>query len=196
MYLSTELRDGVYKAYSAVAETPQAEHPFAVGREFAERLGYPTELLNQLPAESTEAFTGVSNVSLFADIPVGSIILDVGCGAGLDSFIAAQRTGETGKVIGVDFSEAMLTRARTAATKMKTTNVEFRQSSAESLPLEDASIDVAMVNGIFNLNPAREKIFQELARVMKAGGVVYSAEMILREPLPPEELNNNDDWFA
>lgn len=196
MDLSTQLRDGVYRAYSAVAETPQAEHPFAVGREFAERLGYPTELLNQLPSESTEAFTGVSNVSLFADIPVGSTILDVGCGAGLDSLIAAQRTGETGRVIGVDFSEAMLARARTAATKMKTTNVEFRQSSAEALPLEDASIDVAMVNGIFNLNPAREKIFQELARVMKAGGVVYSAEMILREPLPPEELNNNDNWFA
>ena len=193
---STQLRDGVYKAYSAVAETPQAEHPFAVGREFAERLGYPTELLNQLPSEATEAFTGVSNVSLFADIPFGSTILDVGCGAGLDSLIAAQRTGETGRVIGVDFSEAMLTRARTAATKMKTTNVEFRQSSAETLPLEDASIDVALVNGIFNLNPAREKIFQELARVMKAGGVVYSAEMILREPLPPEELNNNDNWFA
>lgn len=196
MNLSTQLRDGVYKAYSTVAETPQAEHPFAVGREFAERLGYPTELLNQLPSESTEAFTGVSNVSLFADIPVGSTILDVGCGAGLDSLIAAQRTGETGRVIGVDFSEAMLARARTAATKMKTTNVEFRQSSAESLPLEDASIDVAMVNGIFNLNPAREKIFQELARVMKAGGVVYSAEMILREPLPPEELADNNNWFA
>ena len=192
---STQLREGVYKAYSAVAETPQAEHPFAVGREFAERLGYPTELLNQLPSESIEAFTGVSNVSLFANIPVGSTILDVGCGAGLDSLIAAQRTGETGKVIGVDFSEAMLTRARTSATKMKATNVEFRQSSAESLPLEDASIDLAMVNGIFNLNPAREKIFQELARVMKAGGVVYSAEMILREALPPEELTN-DDWFA
>jgi len=193
---STQLRDGVYKAYSAVAETPQAEHPFAVGREFAERLGYPTELLNQLPSESTEAFTGVSNVSLFADIPVGGTILDVGCGAGLDSLIAAQRTGETGKVIGVDFSEAMLTRARAAAAKVKTPNVEFRQSSAESLPIEDASIDVAMVNGIFNLNPAREKIFQELARVMKAGCWVNSAEMILREPLPPEELIDNDDWFA
>jgi len=196
MDLSTQLRDGVYKAYSAVAETPQAEHPFAVGREFAERLGYPTELLNQLPLESTEAFTGVSNVSIFADIPIGSTILDVGCGAGLDSLIAAQRTGETGKVIGVDFSEAMLARARTAATKMKTTNVEFRRSSAESLPLDNASIDVAIVNGIFNLNPAREKIFQELARVMKVGGVVYSAEMILREALPPEVLTNTDDWFA
>ena len=196
MDLSFQLRDGVYKAYSAVAETPQAEHPFAVGREFAERLGYPAELLNQLPSESTDAFTGVSNVSIFASIPAGAIVLDVGCGAGLDSLIAAQRTGESGKVIGVDFSEAMLNRARTAAAKIKATNVEFRQSSAESLPLENASIDVAMVNGIFNLNPAREKIFQELARVMKAGGVVYSAEMILREPLPPEELTNNDDWFA
>ena len=196
MIRSSQLRDGVYKAYSAVAEAPQAEHPFAVGREFAERLGYPTELLHQLPTESTEAFTGVSNVSLFASISAGATVLDVGCGAGLDSLIAAQRAGENGKVIGVDFSEAMLARARTAAMKMKALNVEFRQSSAESLPLEDASIDVAMVNGIFNLNPAREKIFQELARVMKAGGVVYSAEMILREPLPPEELGDNSNWFA
>ncbi len=196
MIRSSQLRDGVYQAYSAVAETPQAEHPFAVGIEFAERLGYPTELLNQLPSESTEAFTGVSIVSLFASIPAGATVLDVGCGAGLDSLIAAQRAGENGRVIGVDFSEAMLARARTAAMKMKAMNVEFRLSSAESLPLEDASIDVAMVNGIFNLNPAREKIFQELARVMKVGGAVYSAEMILREPLPPEELTNNDDWFA
>ncbi|MCI0552474.1 MAG: methyltransferase domain-containing protein [Anaerolineae bacterium] len=196
MDLSSQLRAGVYKAYSAVAETPHAEHPFAVGREFAERLGYPTELLDQLPSESTEAFTGVSNVSLFASIPAGATVLDVGCGAGLDSLIAAQRAGENGRVIGIDFSEAMLARARTAAMKMKALNVEFRRSSAESLPLEDASIDVAMVNGIFNLNPAREKIFQELARVMKAGGVVYSAEMILREPLPPEELSDDSDWFA
>jgi len=193
---SSQLREGVYQAYSAVAETPQAEHPFAVGREFAERLGYPTELLDQLPAESTEAFTGVSNVSIFASIHAGSTVLDVGCGAGLDSLIAAQRTGENGRVIGVDFSEAMLTRARTAAMKAKAMNVEFRRSSAESMPIEDASIDVAIVNGIFNLNPAREKIFQELARVMKAGGAVYSAEMILREPLPPEERGDDSDWFA
>ena len=77
---STQFRDGVYKVYSAVAETPQAEHPFAVGRKFAKKLGYPTKLLKQLPSESTEAFTGVSNVSVFADIPVGSTVLDVGCG--------------------------------------------------------------------------------------------------------------------
>ena len=193
---SSQLRDGVYKAYSAVAETPQAEHPFAVGREFAERLGYPSELLDQLPAESTEAFTGVSTVSLFAEIHSGATVLDVGCGAGLDSLIAAQRVGKNGKVIGVDFSEAMLARARAAGMKTKTRNIEFRQSSAELLPVDDSSVDVAMVNGIFNLNPSREKIFAELARVMKTGGVVYSAEMILREPLPPDMQMDENDWFA
>lgn len=193
---SSQLRDGVYKAYSAVAETPQAEHPFAVGREFAERLGYPSELLDQLPPESTEAFSGVSTVSLFAEIPSGATVLDVGCGAGLDSLIAAQRVGKNGKVIGVDFSEAMLARARAAGMKTKTRNIVFRQSSAESLPVDDSSVDVAMVNGIFNLNPARENIFAELARVMKPGGVLYSAEMILREPLPPDMQMDEKDWFA
>ena len=193
---SSQLRDGVYKAYSAVAETPQAEHPFAVGREFAERLGYPTELLDQIPPESTEAFSGVSTVSLFAEIHSGVTVLDVGCGAGLDSLIASQRVGKNGKVIGIDFSEAMLARAQTAAATTKMMNVEFRQSSAESLPIEDASIDVALVNGIFNLNPDREKIFAELARVMKPGGVLYSAEMILREPLPPDMQMDENDWFA
>lgn len=193
---SSQLRDGVYKAYSAVAESPQAEHPFAVGREFAERLGYPVELLDQIPPESTEAFSGVATVSLFAEIHSGATVLDVGCGAGLDSLIAAQRVGKNGKVIGVDFSEAMLARARAAALKTKSVNVEFRQSSAESLPIEDASIDVTLVNGIFNLNPGREKIFAELARVMKKGGVVYSAEMILREPLPADMQMDENDWFA
>lgn len=193
---SAQLRHGVYQAYTTVAETPQAEHPFAVGKEFAEKLGYPTELLNQLPSESVEAFTGVSNVSLFAEMKAGAIVLDVGCGAGMDSLIAAQRVGENGKVIGIDFSEAMLARAQTAAKKMNLSNLSFYSTPAESMPVEDASIDVAMVNGIFNLNPAREKIFQELARVMKKGGAVFSAEMILREPLPPEHTLNITDWFS
>jgi SAM-dependent methyltransferase len=196
MNRSSQLRGGVYKAYSAVAEMPQAEHPFAVGRAFAESLGYPKELLDRLPCESTEAFTGVSNVSIFAKISCGATVLDVGCGAGLDSLIASQRVGVHGKVLGVDFSEAMLARARQSAAKAKATNVEFHQSSAETLPVGDSSIDVSLINGIFNLNPAREKIFGELARVMKPGGVVYSAELILRESLPADALPDDSDWFA
>ena len=191
-----ELRDKVRRAYSAAAERPQDEHAFPVGRRFAESLGYPEDLLIGLPSVSVDAFSGVSNVAVFAEIPEGVTILDLGCGAGLDSLIAAGRTGPKGRVIGVDFSEAMLARARQAAKEAGVDNVEFHQASAEELPLEDGLIDVALVNGIFNLNPVRDAIFTELARVVRRGGAVYTAELILREPLPPEVLDSEDEWFA
>lgn len=194
--INQHLRDGVHQAYSVVAAAPQAEHPFPVGRQFAESLGYPAELLAGLPAIAADAFAGVSNVAIFARIPTGAMVLDLGCGAGLDSLIAARRVGPTGRVIGLDFSESMLARARQAAAEANLTNMEFRQADAENLFLEDNSIDVALVNGIFNLNPARDLIFRELARVMQAGGVVYGAEIILREPLPPEEQADQTNWFA
>jgi SAM-dependent methyltransferase len=193
---NAQLREGVRLAYSAVAESPQAQHPFPNGRIFAESLGYPVELLDELPVESVEAFAGVSNVSIFADIPAGATVLDVGCGAGLDSLIAAQRAGPTGRVIGLDFSQAMLSRAAQSVQKVGLPHVEFRQADAEQMPVADASVDVALVNGIFNLNPTRQQIFQQLARVMKPGGAVYAAEIILREPLPPEEQANVTNWFA
>ena len=114
------LREGTKKAYSASAERPFDEHPFPVGVKFAESLGYSRELLSSLPTASKEAFSGVSNVSVFADIPTGSVVLDLGCGAGLDSFTAARRTGTKGRVVGVDFSHNMLIRAQKAAAQAKT----------------------------------------------------------------------------
>ncbi len=190
------LRDGVRIAYSAAAENPHAEHPFPVGQQFAESLGYPPELLANLPAGAVQAFAGVSNVAAFAEIPEGATVLDLGCGAGLDSLIAADRVGPTGRVIGIDFSESMLHRARQAAAEAGLNNVEFHQTDAETLFLEDASIDVALTNGIFNLNPARDLIFRELARVVRPQGAVYGAEIILRNPLPPEEQASETNWFA
>jgi arsenite methyltransferase len=190
------LRDGVHKAYSAVAEQPEAEHPFAVGKQFAAGLGYPVDLLDRLPPVSVQAFTGVSNVSLFADLPPGARVLDLGCGAGLDSVIVAQRVGPKGAVLGVDFSRAMLSRARRGGIEAGAANTEFCQAAAENLPLAGGSVDVALVNGLFNLNPARGAIFQELARVLKSGGRVYAAELVLREPAPTAETLNPDDWFA
>jgi len=193
---SHQLRAGVHQAYSAAADNPQAEHPFPVGRQFAQSLGYPPGLLADLPASAVEAFAGVSNVAVFAGIPAGATVLDLGCGAGLDSLIAAKRVGPTGRVIGLDFSESMLARARQAAAEAGLNNLEFHQTDAENLFLEEASIDAALVNGIFNLNPARDLIFSELARVVRPGGTVYGAELILREPLPPEEQASETDWFA
>jgi arsenite methyltransferase len=190
------LRSRVCDAYSAAAQSPNAKHPFPVGECFGESLGYPRGLLERMPAVALEAFTGVSNVSLFAHLPIGATVLDLGCGAGLDSLIAAEKIGPLGQVLGVDFSQAMLDRARLAAIELRTVNVYFFLAAAETLPIADDGIDVALVNGIFNLNPARERIFRELARVIRPGGNVYSAELILSEPLLRDEDSGEENWFA
>ena len=103
------LRDGVLSAYSAAAERPRDEHPFPVGRVFAASLGYPQNMLDDLPSVSADAFSGVSNVAIFADVPPSATVLDLGCGAGLDSLIAARRVGPHGRVIGMDFSRVVTT---------------------------------------------------------------------------------------
>ena len=190
------LRAKVNGAYSAAATRPEQKHPFPIGRELAKDLGYPSEVLDDMPQSSVEAFAGVSNVSLFADLPVGATVLDLGCGAGMDSIIAARRVGETGRVIGVDFSEAMLARARAAKDVAGLSQLQFQQGDAERLPLANESIDVALVNGIFNLNPKRKEIFSELARVLRPHGRVYAAELILTTPLPEGDHASESNWFA
>jgi arsenite methyltransferase len=191
-----QLRDRVRGAYSVAAEHPDQKHAFPVGRQFAESIGYPADLLASLPPVACDAFAGVSNVSLFAELPIGATVLDLGCGSGTDTLIAARRVGASGNVIGVDFSGNMLSRARKAVSESGMVNVEVRESDAERLPIADGEIDVAIVNGIFNLNPAREAIFRELARVIRRAGTAYVAELILSQPLPPEARASETDWFA
>ena len=152
---SNQLRDGVKAAYSKAAERPNDKHPFPVGRKFAESLGYSKALLAQIPALSVDAFTGVSNVADFAEIQMGPIVLDLGCGAGLDALISAIKSGGQGKII-----------------------------------------DIALINGIFNLNPARDAIFQELARVVRVGGVAYAAEIILKKSILQQNQGCDANWFA
>lgn len=189
------LRNCVRQAYSAIAEHPQNEPPFLTGRALAENLGYPPNLLDTLPTTSVEAFCGVSNVSLFAEIPEGATVLDLGAGAGLDTLIAARRAGKRGRVIAIDFSPAMVARTRQAIAETGATNIETHVAEAERLPLPDESIAVAIVNGIFNLNPYRDLIFLELARVLSPDGAVYAAELVLAAPLPLEEHQCTANWF-
>lgn len=193
--VSLQLRSAVQKAYSAAAEKPLEKHAFPVGRILAEQLGYPAELLEALPPISVEAFAGVSNVAVFAVIPEGATVLDLGCGAGLDSLIAGRRVGAGGRVIGIDFSDSMLARARQAAA-VHGVDVTFLRGDAEQLLLESATVDVALVNGIFNLNPARAQIFRELALVVRPGGHVYAAELILREAVSKPGHFTEAEWFA
>lgn len=186
------------EAYSAAAQRPRDKHAFPLGRSFAQSIGYGPDVLDTMPPVACEAFTGVSSVSVFADLPAGATVLDLGCGAGLDTLIAARRVGDAGRVIGVDFSDAMLVRARDAVCEAGATNVEIRYAAAESLPFEDALFDVALVNGLFNLNPAREAIFSELARVVRPGGSVWAAELVLTDGAEsnPRPCLNVRDWFA
>lgn len=190
------LRIGTHQAYSAAAQNPSAEHPFPVGEAFALSLGYSHELLVSLPPRAAAAFSGVANLHSFAVIPPGSVVLDLGCGGGLDSLIAARRTGPSGRVIAVDFSSAMLAGASQSIKDSISVNIELVQSDAETLPLSNGRADVALVNGIFNLNPHREAIFRELSRVVRRGGQLFAAELILKSPLPPGTKSEDEDWFA
>jgi SAM-dependent methyltransferase len=194
-FADNQLLDAVRQSYSRAADNPAGKHPFPVGRSFSESVGYPAHLLDTLPAATVNSFVGVSNVSIFAEISRGSTVLDIGCGSGLDSLIAAGKTGSAGRVIGVDFSEAMLQKARDAAAEAGL-EIEFHCCDASQIPLEDGSIDVILVNGIFNLNPKREQIFVEMSRLLKAGGHVYAAELVLTTPIRRKELRNLDDWFS
>ena len=190
------LRARVNVAYSAAASSPEQKHPFPIGRKLAEDLGYPAEVLDNVPRLSVEAFAGVSTVSLFADLSVGATVLDLGCGAGLDSIVAARRVGPAGQVIGVDFSAAMLARARAAKELANLPHLDFQYGNAEHLPLPSEAIDVALVNGIFNLNPKRNEILSELVRVLRPRGRAYVAELILTNPLPEGDRTSESNWFA
>jgi arsenite methyltransferase len=193
---SATLRDSVRIAYSRAAHSPAEKHPFPVGVEFALSLGYPPEFLNTIPRTAIEAFTGVSNVSVFATLPAGATVIDLGCGSGLDSLIAAQRVGARGRVVGIDFSEAMLDRANSSLRGLELANVLFLRSAAEELPLTGASVDRALVNGIFNLNPFREAISSELARIVRPGGCVSGAELVLQAPLQETSRVGAANWFS
>lgn len=190
------VEQAVRQAYSAAAEGPGQKHPFPVGRNFAESLGYPTQLLDRLPEISVDAFTGVSNVSITAPIRKGARVLDLGCGAGLDTLIAARRVGTAGLVVGIDFSSEMLVRAADAKAQANFQNIQLVLAEAGELPLRHASLDAAIVNGIFNLNPSRHLIFRELARVVRPGGFVVSAELVLLHPLPLSARASATNWFA
>ncbi len=186
----------VREAYSEASDDPGGSHPFPLGIDFALSLGYPEELLRGLPQSSVDRFTGVSNVSVVAEIPAGSMVLDFGCGGGTDSLIAVGKTGPDGRVHGVDFSPSMLAHAKAGAAEAGASNLEFHESEGQRLPFDDGTFDVALVNGIFNLNPSRSELFRELARVIRPGGVLYGAEIILCDPMDDEERTGLASWFS
>lgn len=187
------------EAYSKAAADPTGKHPFPMGREFALSVGYPAELLDELPPQVVERFTGVTNLSMAAELPARGTVLDLGCGMGLDAMVAARKVGRSGWVIGLDFSDEMIRRARAAALEADIRNIEFISAAAEGVPIRSASIDVVLLNGILNLSPHRDKILNEIHRVLVPGGAAYAAELLLIEPEPQTSAKpvcTAADWFS
>ncbi len=175
------LRAAVAAQYGKVALQPKGRFPFPVGRAFAESLGYPPNLLDTLPLPSVDAFAGISYPLKFADLKPGEIVLDLGCGAAMDTILAARQVGESGHIHSLDLADAMLECARANVSTAGLDNVTFHRAPAEEIPLDDGSVDVVVVNGIFNLCPSKSQVMAEVFRVLRAGGRIIVSEIVMRD---------------
>jgi arsenite methyltransferase len=188
------LREEVRKKYGEVAHMPTASYHFHTGRAHAQRLGYPQSPLDQLPEAACEAFAGVGNPFHWGGPSPGEKVVDLGSGAGMDSFLAALWTGPEGRVIGVDMTPEMLDRSRAVAAAAGIGNVEFRQGVIEDLPVEDGWADLVISNGVINLCPDKIGVYREIFRVLRPGGRMTVADICLERPVPESALRDIDLW--
>jgi len=189
------LRTEVQTMYSRVAAAPGGVFHFHRGPEYAAaRLGYDPAELAALPVDVTASFAGVGNPGGIEPIAAGAVVLDIGCGAGMDVLLAARRVGPGGRAIGVDMTEAMRRRAAAGAAASGLANVDIREGDATHLPVDDHSIDVVISNGVLNLVPDKHKAVAEIARVLKPGGRAQIADIIIGEILPDSALRDIDLW--
>jgi SAM-dependent methyltransferase len=179
-----ELREAIQDEYAEVARNPKQGFHFHTGRPLAALLGYQPEWLQGVPEGAIESFAGTGNPFSLGEIHSGEQVVDVGCGAGIDSFIAANKVGAAGRVIGVDMTPAMLERARGSATKGKFANVEFRQGYGEALPVPDGWADVVISNGVLNLMPDKAAALGEMARVLRPGGRLQIGDILVQKEVP------------
>ena len=188
------LRDQVREKYRAVAVDPDATFHFHTGRRLAIRLGYDPAIVDQLPDRAVESFAGVGNPFSLRTLREGERVVDVGSGAGFDSFVAAHHVGPDGFVVGVDMTDAMLTKSRATSELLGVSHVEFRHGLAEALPVEDGWADTVISNGVINLCADKRAVFDEIHRVLRPGGVLQFADIANGRTVPPEVLRDVDLW--
>ncbi|MFO0968562.1 MAG: methyltransferase domain-containing protein [Gemmataceae bacterium] len=188
------LRAAVRDRFAAVAAAPQQEKKFAVGPASAKTLGYDAAEIDALPASATESFCGVGAPLALGELWPGQTVLDLGSGAGLDSLLAARRVGPTGKVVGVDLCPEMVDKARRNAQLLELSNIEFLEAGIEKLPLADGSVDVVISNGVFNLCPDKRAVLAEAFRVLRQGGRLQMADILLHEEVSREEVARLGEW--
>ena len=188
------LREQVREKYREVAADPHRTFHFHTGRPLAARLGYEQEAVDALPDRAVESFAGVGNPFSLRRLQRGERVVDVGSGAGFDSFIAAGQVGVSGTVVGVDMTPEMLKKSTATADRLGMGNVEFREGLAEQLPIEDGWADAVISNGVINLCADKKSVFEEIFRVLRPGGRLQFADIANGRPVPPEAMRDIDLW--
>ncbi len=191
---TTEIKDKIRQRFVKVALDPHAQQRHPTGPASAKKLGYDPAEIDGLPAVVTESFAGVGNPLGLGELRAGDTVLDMGCGAGVDSILAAREVGPSGRVVGVDMTEEMVVKARQNAVATGVTNVAFHATDADSLPMADGTVDVVISNGVFNLCLDKQKVLAAVYRVLRPGGRIQMADILLDDAVTEGEIEKKGAW--
>jgi arsenite methyltransferase len=191
-----ELEAKVKDMYRHVAEEPEGKYHFELGRPLAERLGYPPDVLDRIPDGAIESFAGVGYFFDLANLTEGESVVDLGSGSGMDVFFAAERVGVAGRVVGIDYTEEQLEKARRLAGEGGYAQTEFREGRIEDLPLEPGSCDCVISNGVINLAPDKGAVFAEAGRVLRPGGRLAIADIVSEVQMKESIVCDADLWAS
>lgn len=188
------LRDAIRQTYTDVSTEQDQDFIFPTGRNWAQELGYPEPELSRVPEATVASFAGVANHFVLGRPRGGDVVLDLGCGTGTDLLIAAQMVGPGGRAIGVDMTAAMLERAEASAGEMGLRHVDTHASLIEALPVDDASVDVVISNGVIDLIPDKDAVFAEIDRVLRPGGRLQVADVVIHTEVSEDARERIDLW--
>lgn len=189
-----EIKDKIRQRFVKLATDPTAPQRHPSGPASAKKLGYDPTEIDGLPAAVMESFAGVGNPLGLHDVRPGDTVVDIGCGAGVDSILAARKVGPSGRVIGVDMTQEMVEKANDNAVAAAVANVEFHQGEADRLPVVDESVDAVISNGVFNLCLDKPGVLAEVFRVLRPGGQFQMADILLSEAVTDEQVEKKEAW--
>ncbi len=188
------IRDAIKVKYRKVSQSAEGHFRYKTGKAGAVALGYDAAILDMIPEEASTSFCGVGNPFSVGPIAAGSRVLDVGCGAGFDLLVAGRYVGPEGHVCGIDLTEEMVSRAQTLIGDFGDKTMSVRHVTTDAIPYDNDSFDYVISNGVFNLSPCKLQLFREVRRVLKPGGKLHFADIVLVRELPEGVAGSIDDW--